>query len=193
MKTKNYKTAPNQKIIVVEKAPCDTSNLYFRANIEADIKASINLSANAFLLFNYIRRNQNGYEFGLSRTDVLSKTSIKSDKTFKTVVKELVDKGYLVQNPNQKNHYTFCENPEEIPSGCPSSIVKDENLEPESDSEESLSFHDSFIVRQEIEKIKEGWVTLETIKSYWEKTEAYEPERINLLIAAIKKELSLMG
>lgn len=106
----NIKSVTNQKIVTVAKAEANKHNPYSQVNLEADIKAMKILSPYGFLLFNYMRNNQNGYKFGLSRKDFCEKTGVSRNSYLKAV-KELEEHNYLVCLSENSNQYTFYENP----------------------------------------------------------------------------------
>lgn len=101
------KTA-NQKTINVQKESCNKSNLYAMYNLNALQTAMIDLKGEAFKLWVYIGKNQNGYTFALSKVDAI-KWGIGSKSSYDRAVKELIEKGYLVEK--SKNHYDFYEVP----------------------------------------------------------------------------------
>ena len=59
------------------------------------LDAMIDLKGATFKLYMYILSNQDGYIFGLSQKDVANRAGIP-ESTYRTSVKELVDKGYLI-------------------------------------------------------------------------------------------------
>jgi hypothetical protein len=103
-----YKTVPNQKVIKVGKEKCDKQNIYAMINIEAMNAAATDLDAGAFKLWMYFSKNQDGYEFALSRQDVEQTFGIKK-RQYDGAIKELIDKHYLVQEGEGSNRYTFHE------------------------------------------------------------------------------------
>jgi len=103
----------NQKYITIKnKAVCDNKeNFYMRIQIQALTNAMKNLSSTGLQLFLYFSKNQAGYSFWLSKADVLDNTGIKSEATYLKAVKELIDKGYLIQENEGSNKYLFYEVP----------------------------------------------------------------------------------
>jgi ferredoxin len=69
-------------------------------------QAAQKLDAGAFKLWVYFAKNQNGYEFALSSSEV-EKTFGMKIKQYNNAVKELIEKGYLVEICG--NCYKFCE------------------------------------------------------------------------------------
>lgn len=102
----NYKTVPNQKIVKVEKQPCDKQHIYAAINIAAMEQAAQTLDAGAFKLWCYFAKNQDGFQFALSSKDVLESFGMKI-KQYNNAVAELKEKGYLTETSG--NHYTFNE------------------------------------------------------------------------------------
>lgn len=79
-------------------------------NLDALQHAMIDLKGETFKLWMYIGKNQNGYTFGLSKVDAI-KWGVGSKSSYDRAVKELIEKGYLVET--SKNHYDFYEVPKE--------------------------------------------------------------------------------
>lgn len=104
----NYKTVPNQKSVRINKEKCDKQNLYSVINLSAMEEAARDLDAGAFKLWVYFSKNQDNYEFALSSKAVEQEFGIKI-KQYNNAVKELTDKGYLVNTKG--NNYEFHENP----------------------------------------------------------------------------------
>ena len=99
-------SVPNQKKIKINKEICDSSNLYATINLEALHAAMKDLTKiGAFKLWMYLSKNQDGYEFDLSCVDC-GTWGIKRD-SYHGAVNELIDKGYLVKN--NQNRYIFNE------------------------------------------------------------------------------------
>ena len=70
----------------------------------------INLKGEAFKLWCFIGKNQNGFTFALSKVDAI-KWGIGSKSSYDRAVKELIEKRYLVETT--PNHFTFYEKPKE--------------------------------------------------------------------------------
>ena len=107
---RNYNTVPNQKVVKVQKAPADKSNLYSVINIEAAHNAMKDLAETkaGFMLWYYFAENQNGYEFALSSKAVEAATGIKV-KAYNSAIAAMIEKGYLVNTKG--NYYVFHECP----------------------------------------------------------------------------------
>ena len=59
------------------------------------LEAMVDLKGATFKLYMYILSNQDSYIFGLSQKDVANRAGIP-EATYRTAIKELVDKKYLV-------------------------------------------------------------------------------------------------
>lgn len=96
---------PNQKVVKVNKKPCQSD--YMTIHNSDWTNAFISLKRASFGIYLYIASNVDGYTFALSRTDVMDKLKIGKDSYIRGV-KELVDKGYLVEDENGNyQFYTF--------------------------------------------------------------------------------------
>lgn len=125
----NYKTSPNQKTIQVKKELCDSNNHYTMINLNALECAARNLKSGAFKLWVYFAKNQDNYTLALSNKAVAEYFGIKKDQ-YDNAVKELIEKGYLIETA--KNIYQFKELSEKatIKSGKkPQSKVVETNTE----------------------------------------------------------------
>lgn len=103
-------TVPNQKTISVQKEKCNAEELYSMYNLCALQHAMLDLKGEAFKLWVYIGKNQHGYTFGLSKVDAIA-WGVGSKSSYDRAVKELIEKGYLVET--SPNHYDFFELPQE--------------------------------------------------------------------------------
>lgn len=108
-------TSENQKTVTTRGAKHDKENIYCVLNQDAMFEAMALLKPNAFKLWCYMAKNQNGYTFALSRVDAC-KVCNMSKPTYLSAVQELIEVGYMVNTSG--NHYNFFE---ELP--------KDEELE----------------------------------------------------------------
>ena len=61
------------------------------------LAAMINLKGATFKLYMYILSNQDSFIFGLSQKDISNRAGIP-ESTYRTAIKELIDKKYLVYN-----------------------------------------------------------------------------------------------
>lgn len=101
-------TNPNQKTIKVQKENSNKQNLYAIYNLDALNDAMIDLKGESFKLWCYLNKNQNNYEFALSKVDAI-KWGIGSKSSYDRAVADLISKGYLVET--SPNHFDFYEKP----------------------------------------------------------------------------------
>ena len=101
---------PNQKTIRIEKEQANKANPYTIYNLNALKSAMLDLKGEAFKLWCYLDKNQNGYTFALSKVDALN-WGIGSKSSYDRAVKELIDKHYLVNVSG--NSYNFYELPKD--------------------------------------------------------------------------------
>lgn len=100
-------TFPNQKTIIISKAPCDEyKNLYARINQKALQKAMLELNTMGEIkLWLYLSKNKPDYKLHLSCVEC-GKYGIKPD-AYHAAVKRLIQKGYLQHISG--NTYNFIE------------------------------------------------------------------------------------
>lgn len=101
-------TVANQKVITVAKEKSNKENLYAIFNLNAMQHAMIDLKPSGLKLWMYINKNQDGHTFALSAVDAV-KWGVGSRKSYDNAVKELQEKGYLVNKSG--NHFDFYELP----------------------------------------------------------------------------------
>ena len=101
---------PNQKIVVTDKAPCNDRNIYGVLNIAALKYAASVLSGTCFKLYVRMMLNQNGFTYALSPKAVEEDIGL-SDKCYRTSVKELIEKGFLVKDSEKTNVFHAIEDP----------------------------------------------------------------------------------
>lgn len=107
-------TVPNQLVITVQKEKADKQHLYSCINLEALDLAAVQLkSVGAFKLWMYIAKNQNQYEFALSRADFMRWSGVSSG-TYQTAVQTLKELHFLIPSLTQKNKWIFYEKPLEV-------------------------------------------------------------------------------
>ena len=104
-------TNPNQKTVTVQKETCDKQHLYSMYNLEAQQYAMIDLKGETLKMWFYLGKNQKGYTFALSKVDAI-KWGIGSKSSYDRAVKELIEKGYLVETG--KNQFDFYEMPPKV-------------------------------------------------------------------------------
>ena len=101
-------SVPNQKrVIIGERVKRNKDNLYAMMNISALREAMQNLKGSSLKLWLYFNKNQDKYNFELSRSDCLS-WGIKKDSYY-SAVGDLIDKGYLVPIRKGGNTFVFFE------------------------------------------------------------------------------------
>ena len=100
---------PNQKHIVVSKAPCDVAHIYTMRNKESEAYASRTLGNAAYRMWIYLSSHQDGYGFDLSSAAVEKEYGIKI-RQYNTGVAELIEKGFL-KLLDDNNNYSFVEYP----------------------------------------------------------------------------------
>lgn len=120
----NVKTVPHQKVIVMPPSGeriRDKQHKYGMFSIDEAQKVALELGSSAFVLYMYLQKNQDGYEFALSPADVknwgLGKTAYDNS------VAKLIEYGYLVQKQDNSNIYYF----HECPRSNATQLRKDDN------------------------------------------------------------------
>lgn len=112
----------NQKTVKVIKELCNKENIYTAINLNALNKAGKDLSGDAFKMWVYFSKNQNGYELELSSKHAEETFSL-SKRRYDNSIQELIREGYLVDtntDPNEvKNRWTFYEIPLDTKSDKP--------------------------------------------------------------------------
>lgn len=104
-------TVPNQKIIKIQKEKCDRENLYATINLKALENAAQVLDAPAFKLWVYFSKNQNNYNFALSRQDVEETFGMKKAQ-YTSAINKLIEQGFLTLK-KEPNLWVFSEFPSE--------------------------------------------------------------------------------
>lgn len=172
MTRQNIKSVANQKIVTVVKGQANKANPYSMINLEADKKAMKLLSPYGFLLFNYIRNNQNNYCFGLSRKDFCEKTGVSRNSYLKAA-KELEENGYLVKKAPMSNQYNFYENPSDsIDDDCRKYRPEDKDIE---------------AAEMWIDRVVNGYVSIEEVPIAISLDGNYSEEFIDYVISESKK------
>lgn len=106
-----YQTSANQKTITTRKTLSDKDHLYGVMNVAAMLSAAHRLTDRAYKLYVRMMLHQDGHTYALSPVEINSSIGM-SDKRYREAVKELIDKGYLVQSEKHKSLYTIFEYPE---------------------------------------------------------------------------------
>lgn len=101
--------APNQKVIEIHKVNPKKGKIL---DIDSNKQALKDLSLAAYALYMHFVLNIPGYQEALSVKSLTDATAL-SAKTYYKAVNELIDKQYLVKEPNQyfSEYYGFYENP----------------------------------------------------------------------------------
>lgn len=97
---------PNQKQVIITK---ENTNHYCQIDRIALNGAMQKLNGGAFKLWVYLVKNKSGTKISLSPSDC-SKWGIKRD-SYHRGIKELIDKGFLVQSEKFDSVYYFIEAP----------------------------------------------------------------------------------
>ena len=107
-------TYPNQKILHINKPE---SNNFLQVDKDAWMNACNELTYNAFKVYLYLAGNQNGFDLALSKKALQEEIKMH-DNTYTKVIKELTEKGYIVNK--QGNIYDFYTIPHSsvVPSEC---------------------------------------------------------------------------
>ena len=129
-----YQTSPNQKIIMTKKCDADSTHPYGILNKEAAFTASRVLSDRAYKLYVRMAINQNEYVYGLSPKGIYSEIGM-SEKKYRSAVKELINKGYLVKDEKRNNFYCFYEAPKIVLNN--QNLIDDSELSILSNQEEN--------------------------------------------------------
>lgn len=102
-------TYPNQRIITIkENATTENNAIIF--DYKTMMSAMRDLTPTTHHVWVYLNANKKGYEFGLSITDICAQTGL-SPSTAKKAINELIEKHYLVLQPNKTKHYEFYATP----------------------------------------------------------------------------------
>lgn len=97
------KLTANQKLVEVSKA---REGKHTILNLEALERASRDLQGEAFKLWIYFTKNQDGYRFALSMVDAIE-WGLGSKSSYYRAVKELEYKGYIKKINNSYIFYEF--------------------------------------------------------------------------------------
>lgn len=106
--TPDNKSYPNQTKITIHKRHWEGH--YLMIGFDEIQMAANDLTHTGLKLYLYLAQNVDEYEFWLSPKDVLNHYSM-SKSSFDRAKKELIDKGYIVQNGN--NSFAFYANKED--------------------------------------------------------------------------------
>ncbi len=103
----NIKVVPNQKVIEIHKVNPKGKGIL---DIAANKEAMQVLSPNGYVLYMHFVLNVPGYIEALSSKYITENTAL-SERGYYKAIDELIEKHYLVKepNPNFKEYYTFYE------------------------------------------------------------------------------------
>ena len=99
--------ANQKRIIISQRVKRNKENLYTMMNMDALREARRILKGSSLKLWLYFNKNQDKYEFELSRVDCKN-WGIKKDSYY-NAISDLIDKGYLVPVREGSNIYVFFE------------------------------------------------------------------------------------
>lgn len=105
-----YHTSPNQRSVITHKTLSDKEHPYGICNIAATLTAAKELTDRAYKLYIRMSLHQDGHTYALSPVEINNNIGM-TDKRYREAVKELIDKGYLVQHKDHKSVYIFYEAP----------------------------------------------------------------------------------
>lgn len=116
-------TAPNQKVVHVNRQKCDKN--FLQISKENWYAVNKDLGPYGLQLYLYIAGNKDGFDLALSQEAAEQEAGIKKT-TYHSYVKTLIAKGYLVPRKENSNIYDFYEIPkrEEDKRAVPTSELK---------------------------------------------------------------------
>ena len=103
-----FQTAPNQKVVRIEKHPVENNECYAKISIDAMMSAAKELDGNVFKLWCYFAKNKDIFTFALSNAAVLKDFGMSKD-AYDRAIGKLIEKRYLEQYDRQ--FYIFYEYP----------------------------------------------------------------------------------
>lgn len=119
-------TYPNQRVITIKETATPkegTNGRFVVFDYEIMMKAIRDLTPTTYPVWCYLNANKKGYEFALSTTDICAQTGL-SPSTAKKAINELIEKRYLVLQPNKTKHYDFYSTPQEDTNALPNPTSK---------------------------------------------------------------------
>lgn len=96
---------------MTHKTVSDDTHIYGKCNVEATLLAAKELSDRAFKLYIRMNLHQDNHTYALSPVAIQHDIGM-TDKRYREAVKELIEKGYLVQQEKYKSLYFFFEYPQ---------------------------------------------------------------------------------
>ena len=153
----------NQKTITINKPQCDRDDVKVILKRETIEAAARNLTGNEFKLYIYFASNSDGYKLDFSPKYFESIYGITAETTRK-LVKQLEEKGYLVQKEKSNLFDFFLEPHKQL------DIIYEE--------EKRLVPTKSGYIPATFREISQSLVdrTKEEIQSYWDKLDVYKGE-----------------
>lgn len=107
MTNQAYATVPNQRVLTINKEPCNKENKYSVNNLSALDEAARRLNTKAgFKLYIYLAKNQDKFSFALSSQDFCYWSGC-GRTAYRSAFEELEKEGYLIKSLDQENRYTF--------------------------------------------------------------------------------------
>lgn len=100
---------PNQKMVTVKREKSSEKN-YFRINNDSFFAAVKNLTPSATIIYCFLINSKDGFQYPLSSAVVKDITGY-SRSTYNRAIKELIEKGYLVQPDQEVNNWVLYEMP----------------------------------------------------------------------------------
>lgn len=119
-------TYPNQRIITIKENAMPekgTNERFVVFDYEIMMKTMRDLTPTTHHVWCYLNANKKGYEFALSTTDICAQTGL-SPSTAKKAINELIEKRYLVLQPNRTKHYDFYATPQKATNALPNPTSK---------------------------------------------------------------------
>ena len=101
---------PNQKHICINKDKYNKAFIYAIYKQDALKTAMKDLTPKAFIMWCYLAKNTDGFEFWLSKADFFNWTNL-SESSYRRAIEELIDKHYLIKKNKNKEYYDFYEYP----------------------------------------------------------------------------------
>ena len=128
-----FQTAPNQKVVRIEKHPVENNECYAKISIEAMMAAAKELDGNVFKLWCYFAKNRDVFTFALSNAAVLKDFGMSKD-AYDRAIGKLIEKRYLEQYDRQ--FYRFFEYPIKQNEAYKKELREAENPQPQTPRDE---------------------------------------------------------
>lgn len=128
-----FQTAPNQKVVRVEKYPVESNENYAKISIEAMMAAAKDLDGNVFKLWCYFAKNKDIFTFALSNAAAKEQFGMTKD-VYDRAIGILIQKRYLEQYDRQ--FYRFFEYPIKQNQAYIKELREVENPQPQTQMDE---------------------------------------------------------